>query len=222
MDTQSRARSRARSAEQAGSVLVVSRTLSSAQFGVDARAHQWVDEDKLPVGFEDDRFRESVGGTGSGVLVEPGELCREGWLGRIAEHGDRSSQGGADVWRPPQTCAYRPADALGAQLAGQASVLAARRDAPPLELAEELPEQERVAAGRPVAGYAGDEAWVGFERRAAALRTAVACSLSPPGWRTTTSGITSSSSCNSCTGPGSAGLVASRSASGTPARRRAR
>ena len=75
---------------------------------------------------------------GSSVFVEPRKLCGQGWLGRIAEHGDRSSEGGADGWQPTQTCAYRPADALGAQLAGQASVLAARRDAPPLELAEEL------------------------------------------------------------------------------------
>ena len=43
---------------------------------------------------------------------------------------------------------------------GQAGVLATRRDPPPLELAEELQEQERVAAGRPLAG--GDEARIGL------------------------------------------------------------
>ena len=40
---------------------------------------------------------------------------------------------------------------MRAQLAGQAGVLATRCDPPPVELAQELLEQERVAPGRPPA-----------------------------------------------------------------------
>ena len=150
----------ARTCEQAGGALVVSGTLLRAQLGVDARAHERVDERKPPAGLEDHRLGQSVGGAGGRVVVEAGELRCEGRLGRVAEHGDGASEGGALRWQAPQTSAHGSADALRAQLAGQAGVLATRRDPPPVELAEELQEQERVAAGRPLAS--SDEARIGL------------------------------------------------------------
>ena len=94
------------------------------------------------------------------ALVEPGKLRCQAWFGRIAEHGDRASEGGASRWQAPQTSANGPADALRAQLARQSGVLAARRDPAPAELAQQLQEQERVAPGRPPAR--GDEARIGL------------------------------------------------------------
>ena len=161
-------RCRARTCEQAGGALVVSGTLLRAQLRVDARAHERVDERKLPAGLEDHRLGQSVGGAGGRVAVEAGELRCEGRLGRVAEHGDGASESGAPGWQAPQTSAHGSADAVRAQLAGQAGVLATRRDPPPVELAQELQEQERVAPGRPLAS--GDEARIGLSGRAAVLR----------------------------------------------------
>ena len=150
----------ARTGEQAGGALVVPGTLLRAQLGVDAGAHERVDERKPPAGLEDHRLGQGVGGARGRVLIEAGELRCQGRLGRVAEHGDGASQGGAARWQAPQTGAHGPADAVRAQLAGQAGILASRRDPPPVELAEELPEQERVAAGRPLAS--SDEARIGL------------------------------------------------------------
>jgi hypothetical protein len=149
----------ARTCEQAGGALVVPGTLLSAQLGVDARAHERVDERK-PAGLEDHRLGQSVGGVGGRVVVEAGELGCEARLGRVAEHGDGASQGGAAGRQAPQTSAHGSADAMRAQLAGQAGVLATRRDPPPAQLAEELQEQERVAASRPLASC--DKARIGL------------------------------------------------------------
>ena len=151
----------ARGAQQAGGALVASGTLPSAQLGVDARAHERVDERERPAGLEDHRLGQRVGGAGGFVAVEVGELAPPGaGSARVAEHGDRASERGAAGRQAPQTGAHGSADTLRAQLAGQAGVLATRRDSAPLELAEELEEQERVAAGRPLAG--SDEARIGL------------------------------------------------------------
>jgi hypothetical protein len=119
-----------------------------------------VDERTPQAGLEDHCLGQSVGGARGRVVVEARELRRQGQVGRVAEHGHGASEGGAAGWQAPQTSAHRAADAVRTQLAGQASVLAARRDPPPVEFAEELPEQERVSAGRPLAR--GDEARIGL------------------------------------------------------------
>ena len=96
---------------------------------------------------------------GGFVDVEVGELCCEYRFGTLSEHGHSASEGDRAGWQPSETGAHRSADALRAQLAGQTGVLATRRDSAPRELAEELQEQERVAAGGQLAG--GDECWIG-------------------------------------------------------------
>src|SRR4029450_2708681 len=95
-----------------------------------------------------------------GSVSEAGELRRQDRLGRVAKHGDGASEGRASRWQGPQTSAHGSADAVRAQMAGQAGVLAPRRDPPPAELAEQLSEQEGVSTGRPLAS--GDEAWIGL------------------------------------------------------------
>jgi hypothetical protein len=105
-----------------------------------------VDERKPPARLEDLRLGQSVRGPRGLAVVEAGKLRCKGRLGRVAEHGDGPSEEGAAGWQAPQTSAHGPADAVRAQLAGQACILAIRRDLSPVQLAEQLPEQERVAA----------------------------------------------------------------------------
>ena len=145
----------ARSCQKAGGALVASGTLSRAHLGVDARAYERMDEGERPGGIEDRHLGERVGGVGGFVVVEVGELCCECRFGTLSEHGHSASEGDAAGWQPSQAGAHRSADAVRAQLAGQAGVLATRRDSSPRELAEELQEQERIAAGGQLAG--GDE-----------------------------------------------------------------
>ena len=146
--------------QKVGGALVASGTLSRTHLRVDTRAHERMDEGERPDGIENRHLGERVGSAGGFVAVEVGEPCRKYRYGTVSEHGHSASECDGAGWQSPEARTHRSADTLRAQLAGQIGVLATWNDFAPRELAEELQEQERVAAGRPLAR--GDEDRVGF------------------------------------------------------------
>ena len=106
-------------------------------------------------------------------------LDRANLTGADLEHRHGASEGCTARWQAPQPGTHHPADTVRAQPADQADVLTTRRDPPPVKLAEKLPEQERVAAGRPLAAVTKPGSASAASTCPAS--TAIACSLSRPG-----------------------------------------
>jgi hypothetical protein len=141
-------------AQHARGPLVLQRALGGRQLVVDGVADQRVDEAERRLLAQDLRLDERAGDGGDRALVAAGEGGHGGQRGALPEHGDGACDRAGVLRQPPQPYEHRRRRGARADGADDVDVLRGGRDALGLERAQELAQQQRVAAGGVVAGGA--------------------------------------------------------------------
>ena len=167
------------------------------------------------------RLGQRVSGVGGFVVAQGGQAALLG-PARQARRALRRPARGRYSQLASASDEHAPLDLRPASSAGSAMPACSRLGAMPRRSSSLKSSRSKNGLPRVARWQAATKAGSGAADNDCAASSVIACSLRPSGWRTVTSGITSNSSCSSCTAPGSAGRVANTSASCTPASRRAR
>jgi hypothetical protein len=140
--------------ENPGGARVEQLALARRDVVVDRVAHEGVHEGELRIAAEYLRVRELVGGAGRVLDWDLRYERRRGDLGAVAEDGDGTHEPprlGGQARQPQQ---HRARDGTGAQLAHRSGIGGVWSDPLDPQCAHELAQEQRVAAGRRVAGGA--------------------------------------------------------------------
>ncbi len=150
-------------AQHAGGARVQQLALAERQAVVDGVAHERVHEAGRRLGAQDLGARERGHRARDLRLVEAGDAGHRGQVGALAEHGDgaRDRRGLARQPREPQQ--DRARDGARADRAHDVGVRGVGLDGVGLERVQQLADEQRVAAGGPVAGLAERAVGLGAE-----------------------------------------------------------
>ena len=130
------------------------RALAGRELAVDRVAHERVDEAQRRVGPQDLRAGQLARRGRDGLLLESGERRHGGHLGVLAQHADRARDRDGVAREAAEADEHRARRGAGPDRAHDRGVGGDGLDALGLERSQELAEQQRVAAGRGVAGVA--------------------------------------------------------------------
>ncbi len=112
-----------------------------------------VDEPQRAAGEEDRLVGQKVGGLGGSVGLEPGDPCGDRQVGGVAEHRGRTDEGSGVTVEPSEARSDAADDRRGSEFGDRLRV-GEHPAGCGVDLGQEFPQKEGVAAGRPVAGVA--------------------------------------------------------------------
>ena len=146
--------------------------LARGQVVVDGVAHERMHEAERRIAAQDLGPRQRRARRGDRRLVEPRERGDERQLGAVAEHRHGSSHRGRLLGEAVQAQQHGARDRARPDLAHRPRLASAGRHAVGLERAEELAQQQRVAAGPGQAGGGEGRIGLGAQAQADELRHA--------------------------------------------------
>ena len=211
---------RARVVQQLRRALVQQPALPRRQLVVDRVADQRVDEPERRIRAQDLDARELARRSGHRRLLQAGQRGDRGQLRALAQHADRlrdRRRGGGEAPEPHEHRARRGART---DRADHADLRCVGRDTLGLQRAQELAQQQRVAAGRLVAG--GAERVVGVRAEPLAHELGRARSGERTGQQRARRGSLTTSASSAGSAPGSPERTVAATRIGSPSRRRAR
>ena len=141
-------------AQHAGRALVLQLALGGRELVVDGVAHERVHEAQRRLGAQDLRAHERPRRAGHGRLVELGERGDDGQLGALAQHAHRARHRRGVRGEPGEAEQDGAGDGARADGAHGVEVRGVGTDALGLQRAQQLAQQQRVAARGVVAGVA--------------------------------------------------------------------